>query len=145
MAYATVQDLDGPLDYVPANAQILLDRASRQIDRAIQCAVYDVDDNGLPTLAAVATALKDATVEQVAYNLEVGNKTGIPHGLQSGVPSGGSAGEVSLSRGLSAGGATVDQPWLGDQPRQILQQAGLLGQEPQTSDFHSIWIWITAP
>ena len=146
MAYATAQDLSpGVLDYLPNNAQILLDRASRQIDQAIECAVYDVDANGLPTLALIVMALKQATCEQVAYNLEVGNKNGIPHGLQSGVPSGTSAGSVQLSRGLSAGGATVDQPWLGDQARWILRQAGLLGQEPQTSDFRSIWIWITAP
>jgi hypothetical protein len=145
MAYATVQDLGGVLSYTPANGQVLLDRASRDIDRAIQSAVYDVDDNGLPTLAAVITALKEATCEQVAYQLEIGNKDGIAHGLQSGVPSGTSAGSVQLSRGPSTGGATVDQPWLGDQARQILRAAGLLGQEPQTSDFRSIWIWITVP
>jgi hypothetical protein len=146
MAYATVQDLTDLLGYpAPANGQVLLDRASRDIDRAVQCAVYDTDDNGLPTLPLIVTALKQATLEQVAYQLEIGNTDGIAHGLQSGVPSGTSAGTVQLSRGPSTGGATVDQPWLGDQARQILQVAGLLGQEPQTSDFHSIWIWITAP
>jgi hypothetical protein len=145
VAYATTQDLSALLGYAPANGQVLLDRASRDIDRALQCAVYNVDDNGLPTDAANVTALKQATLEQVAYQLEIGNKDGINHGLQSGVPSGTSAAAVQLSRGPSTGGATVDQPWLGDQPRQILGAAGLLGQEPQTSDFHSIWIWITAP
>jgi hypothetical protein len=140
VAYATVGDLDGPLDYVPANAQVLLDRASRQIDRAIQCAIYDVDDDGLPTDAAVTTALKEATCEQVAYNLEVGNKSGIPHGLQSGVPSGSSAGEIALSRGPSAGGASADQPWLGDQAASILRTAGLLGPGPQVGDGGSAWI-----
>jgi hypothetical protein len=142
VAYATVEDLDGPLDYVPANAQVLLDRASRQIDRAIQCAVYDVDDDGLPTDAKVTTALKEATCEQVAYNLEVGNTSGIPHGLQSGVPSGSSAGEVSLSRGTSAGGASADQPWLGDQAASILRTAGLLGPGPQVGDGGSVWITV---
>lgn len=132
MAYATVQDLDGPLDYVPANAQVLLDRASRQIDRAIQSAVYAVNTDGYPTDAAVAEALKTATCEQVAFNLEVGNKNGIPHDLQSGVPSGTSAGEIGLSRGGSVGGATGDLPWLSDQAAQILRQAGLIGQAPQT-------------
>jgi hypothetical protein len=148
MAYATTQDLTNSnvLGYAaPANAQVLLARASRDVDRAIQSAVYDTDDNGLPTDAAIATALMEATCEQVAYQLEIGNTDGIAHGLQSGVPSGASAGGVDLSRGPSTGGATVDQPWLGDQPRQILRVAGLLGQEPQTSDFHSIWIWIQAP
>jgi hypothetical protein len=145
MAYATVEDLPGVLGYpAPANGQVLLDRASRDIDRAIQCAVYDVDDNGMPTKAAIVTALKEATLEQVAYQLEIGNADGIAHGLQSGVPSGSSAGLVELSRGPSTGGATVDQPWLADQARQILRVAGLLGQEPQTSDVNSTWIWITA-
>lgn len=147
MAYATTQDLAAVLGYaVLANGQVLLDRASRDIDRALKCAVYNVNaTTGLPTDAPVIKALKEATCEQVAYQLEIGNKDGINHGLQAGVPSGTSAGSVQLSRGPSTGGATVDQPWLGDQPRQILRQAGLLGQEPQTSDFHSIWIWITAP
>lgn len=145
MAYATVQDLtdSSVLGYdAPPNAQVLLDRASRDIDRAIQCAVYDVDDAGLPTLAAVTEALKEATCEQVAYQLEIGNTDGIAHGLQSGVPSGASAGGVELSRGPSTGGATVDQPWLGDQPRHILRVAGLLGQEPQVGDGGSVWITV---
>lgn len=146
MAYATVQDLTALLGYTaPANGQVLLDRASRDIDRAIQSAVYDVDDQGLPTVVAIATALKQATCEQVAYQLEIGNVDGIAHGLKSGVPSGTSAGLVELSRGPSTGGATVDQPWLAEQAQIILRQAGLLGQEPQMSDFHSVWIWIQAP
>jgi hypothetical protein len=132
MAYATVQDLDGVLDYMPGNAQVLLDRASRDIDRAIQSAVYAVDTDGMPTDSAIAQALKEATLEQVAYNLEAGNKTGIRHDLQSGVPSGTSAGDVSLSRGPSVGGATGDLPWLADQAEWILRQAGLRGQAPQT-------------
>jgi hypothetical protein len=140
-----VQDLtdSSVLGYdVPPNAQVLLDRASRDIDRAIQCAIYDVDDAGLPTLAAVTEALREATCEQVAYQLEIGNTDGIAHGLQSGVPSGASAGGVELSRGPSTGGATADQPWLGDQPRHILRTAGLLGPGPQVGDGGSVWIMV---
>jgi hypothetical protein len=74
----------------------------------------------------------EATIEQVAYQLEVGNTEGIRHGMQSGVPSGASAGGVELSRGQSAGGSTIDAPWLGDQAEWILRQAGLRGQPPQT-------------
>lgn len=123
MAYATVQDLAGLLGYeAPANGQTLLDRASRQIDRALESTTYDVDSSGNPTDAAVIAALKDATLEQVAYQLEVGNADGIPHGLQSGVPAGSSAGLVELSRGPSTGGATVDQPWLAEQASIILRQ-----------------------
>lgn len=144
MAYATVQDLidsDALGFEPPPNAQVLLDRASRDVDRAIQCAVYDTDTDGMPTDAKVTTALKEATCEQVAYQLEIGNTDGIAHGLQSGVPSGSSAGSVELSRGPSTGGATADQPWLGDQARQILRQAGLLRQ-PQVGDGGSS-VWIT--
>lgn len=144
-AYATVQDLgdpNGPVGYMPKNAQALLDRASRNIDRAIQCAVYDVDPaTGLPTDTALLEVLRQATLEQVAYQLEIGNKNGIAHGLQSGVPSGTSAGDVALSRGPSTGGATADQPWLGDQAAWILRQAGLLGQGPQTADCQ-VWIQV---
>lgn len=122
MAYATSTDLNGVLGYTPANAQVLLVRASRDIDRALESATYDVDTSGNPTDAVVTVALKDATCEQVAYNLEVGNANGIPHGLQSGVPSGTSAGAVELSRGPSTGGATVDQPWLAEQASIILRQ-----------------------
>ena len=139
MAYATEQDLTGVLDYVPANAQVLLDRASRDIDRAIQCAIYTTTGDGSPTDAAIAQALKAATLEQVAYNLEAGNKVGIRHDLQSGVPSGGSAGDVALSRGPSVGGATGDLPWLADQADWILRQAGLRGRSPQTYTWSRFW------
>lgn len=137
MAYATVQDLadSGVLGYTgqaPANAQVLLDRASRDIDRAINSAVYPVDADGRPTESTVTQALKEATLEQVAYQLEGGNTNGVRHGLQSGVPSSTSAGLVELSRGPSAGGSSIDAPWLGDQAKWILQSAGLLGQAPQT-------------
>jgi hypothetical protein len=137
MAYATVQDLvdSGVLGYAggpPANAQVLLDRASDDVDRAINSAVYPVDVDGLPTDAAVTVAVRRATLAQVAYQLEQGNANGIRHGLQSGVPSGASAGSVELSRGQSAGGSTADAPWLGDQAEWILRSAGLRGQAPQT-------------
>lgn len=132
MAYATVQDLRELLGYSAGNAQVLLDRASRDVARAIQSAVYPVNTDGTPTEAAVTAALKEATLEQVAYQLEIGNKAGIAHGLQSGVPSGTSAGEIAVSRGPSTGGASADQPWLSAQAAWILRSAGLLGQAPQT-------------
>ncbi|MCW2639526.1 MAG: hypothetical protein JWP76_1832 [Dactylosporangium sp.] len=132
MAYATVQDLTDELGFTPGNGQILLDRASRDVDRAINSAIYATDSTGQPTDPTITKALKEATLEQVAYQLEVGNTDGIRHGLQSGVPSGASAGGVSLSRGQSVGGATSDLPWLADQAEWILRQAGLRGQPPQT-------------
>lgn len=144
MAYATSTDLNDTLGYTPDNATVLLDRASRQIDRAIQCAVYDVDDNGDPTDATITAALLAATVEQVCYQLDIGNKTGISHGLQAGVPSSTSAGEVALSRGQSAGGSSADMPWLAEQAAWILREAGLIGQEPQVGDVSSAYVWVSA-
>lgn len=133
MAYATVGELTTALGYTaPGNGQQLLDRASRDVDRAIQCATYDTDSGGLPTDPVVLAALKTATLEQVAYNLEVGNANGIVHAMQSGVPSGESAGSISLSRSPSAGGSTDGLPWMGPQAAWELQQAGLLGQGPYT-------------
>jgi hypothetical protein len=133
--YATVEELtgvDGPLDYTPVNAQQLLDRASRDVRRATKCATYDVDGDDLPTDPVVLAAMKAATLEQVCFNLTAGNSEGIRHGLQSGVPSSTSAGEIDLSRGQSVGGATSGLSWLGDQPFEILQEAGLTGQAPYT-------------
>lgn len=134
MAYATVTDLEEWLGqgWARPNAQRLLDRASRDVDRAVQCATYATDGDDLPTDPVVLAALKNATLEQVAYQLEIGNTSGIAHPLQSGVPSGESAGSVSLSRGPSSGGASSEYPWLGEQAAWILKQAGLLGQAPYT-------------
>lgn len=132
MAYATVEQLidDDVLGYTPVNAQQLLDRASRDIDYALLCSVYDVDSSGNPTDPDVIEALREATLEQVVYNLEAGNTAGIRHGLQPGVPSGSSAGEVDLSRGTSAGGSTERLPRVGEQPWSILQAAGLVAEGP---------------
>jgi hypothetical protein len=126
MAYATVGQLEGLLTFMPGNASTLLDRASRDIDRALLCSVYNTSDT------VIVAALRDATLEQVAWQLESGNTSGIRHGDQSGVPSGGSAGGVSLSHtGRSVGAASAPE-WLGSQAWTILQGAGLTGNPPFT-------------
>lgn len=124
MAYATVEQLDSALGYTPTNASLLLDRASRQIDRLLRCAVYDPDDTD------IQAALRDATLEQVAYQLAIGNTEGIAHPLQSGVPSGSSAGAVDLSRGQSTGGNSTGAPLIGDQAYSILADAKIAFQGP---------------
>ncbi|TDB86276.1 hypothetical protein E1264_18450 [Actinomadura sp. KC216] len=126
MSYATVVELTAHLGYAPEGAQRLLDRASRDVDRALLCSVYDATDT------AVTDALKAATLEQVAYQLTIGNVDGIAHGMQPGVPTGSSAGAVDLSRGTSVGGASAGLPWLADQAFVELQRAGLTGQGPLT-------------
>jgi hypothetical protein len=118
MAYATVSDLGDP---PPGNAQQLLERASRAIDRALLTARYD------PTDPAVVAVLKAATVEQVWGILAGGDKTGL--GI-SGTPQNFTLGRLSVQRGpgLAAAPTTaglVDQAFL------VLQAAGLTGQAPQ--------------
>lgn len=124
MAYATAAELEAVIGYQPSNASLLLDRASRDIDRALLTATYDATDTDL------LEALKAATIEQVAWHLEIGNTDGLRHGMQSGVPSGTSAGSVDLSRGRSVGGSSEDLPLLGEQVWAILQTAQLTGQGP---------------
>jgi len=127
MAYATVEQLTDELGYAPNNAQKLLDRASRDIDRVLMCSNYNTADS------AVLTALQQATLEQVAWRLECGDVNGIRHDVQSGVASGPGAGSVTLSRtGNPIGAATSGTPFLGDQAWTVLQQAGLTGQAPYT-------------
>jgi len=129
MAYATVEQLADRLgSSAPPNASVLLDRASRDVDRVLMCSNYNTADS------AVLTALQEATLEQVAWRLECGDVNGIRHDVQSGVVSGGGgAGSVSVSRtGNPVGAATYGTPFLGDQAWTILQQAGLTGQAPYT-------------
>jgi hypothetical protein len=123
-AYATVEELEEYLGYVPDNATRLLDRASRDIDRLLLCAVYDASDDD------IVAALKAATMEQVAYQLVQGNTDGIRHGMQPGVPTGSSAGAVDLSRGQSVGGNTSGLPLIGEQAFAVLQAAQIRFQGP---------------
>lgn len=125
MAYATVGELTAWLDPdpVPANAAQLLDRASRDVDRALLSAVYDT------TLPANVAALRDATCEQVACNLNVGNRTGTGRANR----------QFAIGR-LSVGADAVLNPAdpaaprkfgpLWEQAYTILQLAGLTGQGP---------------
>ena len=78
--YATVANLNA---YLPvgqrvdtgnaaavAEAERLLARASRTVDRAVR-AQYPTDDNGAPTIAELTAALRDATCAQYEQWLEV--------------------------------------------------------------------------
>jgi hypothetical protein len=131
MAYATTAELAAFLAPTPApsNGQRLLDRASRDIDSALKCAVYDVDADGNPTAPAIVTAFRDATLEQVAWRLATGEDEGLTGGYSSV-----EIGSVKLARGT---GKTSTTPGavgrLGEQARQILDSAGLLNFEP--------WAW----
>lgn len=131
MAYATEAEYEDELGAgtAPANIDRLLTLASRDVDAALIAAVYDVED-GVATDAAVITALREATIEQVAYYLDSGDETG----------TGGSQtyadvqiGSVRLGRPQTggAGGGSAGRP-LAPHARTVLQLAGLTGQEPYT-------------
>ncbi|MFF5228446.1 hypothetical protein [Dactylosporangium sp. NPDC000521] len=123
MAYATVQELTNAMapKAPPANAQQLLDRASRDVDQALLCTVYDT------ALPANVAALKLATLEQVQAGLDNGDRTG------TGVTSGGGFTLGRLSVQAPAANATgaprkVGRLWA--PAWDVLQQAGLTGDGP---------------
>lgn len=129
MAYATIEQLTESLGHTPNNAQQLLDRASRDINRALVTAVYDTTD------ATIIAALQTATIEQVAWHLEAGNDKGIRHDQLSGIPSGGGSAGVSLSRSGTPprslyGEGAPHAPVIGEQVWATLQAAGLTAWGP---------------
>ncbi|WP_113699181.1 hypothetical protein [Nonomuraea lactucae] len=131
MAYATVNDLAPTyVTPAPANAALLLDRATRLVDQALLTAVYEVDEDGLPTDPEHIAALRDATCEQVAAWLEVGETGTGASAEYSDVQ----IGSVRLGRGsqTGAGGGGSAATRLAPQAWAILQQAGLTGHEPYT-------------
>ncbi|AYF30611.1 hypothetical protein CSH63_24835 [Micromonospora tulbaghiae] len=121
MAYATITQLNDKLGRTPSNAQQLLDRASRDVDRALLCAVYDPQD------PAVVTALREATLEQIAANLTHGNSTGLGGTRRGGF----SIGRLSVQAG-SSDDPPVKIGTLWEQAWTILQAAGLTGHQPQS-------------
>lgn len=132
MAYADVTELNNHLGFTPNNAQLLLDRASRDVDQALLTAVYDVDANGDPTVQEVIDALRLATLEQIAGNLEAGDKTGL--GAPA-VPSGFTLGRLSVQRGNGGANKAAQAHKVGrlwSPAWDVLQQAGLTGCEPWT-------------
>lgn len=122
-AYATVAELTAKLGSEPANAQDLLDRASRDVDVALLCKVYDA------TNVDVVAALKDATLEQVAQGLAQGDTAGLG-GAQ---PTSFTIGRLSAQRDTGHPGQPYKVGRLWVQAWQVLQVAGLTGSGPQTA------------
>lgn len=126
VAYATPEEYEAELGATgPANLARLLTLASRDVDAALLCAVYDTGDED------VQAALKEATIEQAAYHLDTGDTTGTG-GMA--VYSSVSIGSVNLARGSQTGGAgggSAARP-LAPQAAAVLQLAGLTGHEPRT-------------
>jgi hypothetical protein len=124
--YATTADYATHLRAAPpTGARRALAEASRDVDDMLLTAVYDVDDDGLPTDPAVAAALRDATVIQADYRRGLGD----PHGRDAGRIVAGQIGSVSVTRsgtpsGQGAPARFASKAW------QVLQQAGLVGYGP---------------
>lgn len=119
-AYASQADLADIINPLPDNADLLLIRAARLIDRALICSWYD------PTSAAVIAALKAATLEQIAGSRASGDTTGL--GILTTVSSF-TLGKLTVQQQAATSVAPttnglVDQAWL------ALQAAGLTGHGP---------------
>lgn len=115
VAYATTAQLDSFLaaGSLPAEASRLLERASELLDDVVTAA-FTVDAvTGLPTVAAVAAALRDAACAQVEFWLEVGEEHEVA----------GMAG-----RQVRVGSLSIDRlpPRLAPRARGFLQRQGLL-------------------
>ncbi|MBM0275325.1 hypothetical protein [Micromonospora tarensis] len=123
-SYATLLDLTDHLGSTPANAEKLLVRASRDVDRALLCTVYDAEDE------VVLEALRMATLEQVAANLDAGNSTGFGAVRRGGF----SLGRITVESApvTPPEGAPVRIGTLWEQAWMVLQAAGLTGHGPQS-------------
>lgn len=127
--YATPDELTVFLapEPVPAGAERLLVRASRDVDRALLCARYAVDDTGAPTDPKVADALKEATLEQAAYRIASGEEDGIA------APAGSAAiGSVNVTRTAPGAPGSGTVGVLGEQAHEVLLLAGLTGHAPRS-------------
>lgn len=121
-AYASQAELAAILYPLPDNADQLLVRAARVLDRALLCSYYD------PTDADVIAALKQAALEQIAGDLADGDSTGLGGVVQTATNF--SIGKISVQKAATSTtpvprtGGLVDQAWL------TLQAAGLTGGGP---------------
>lgn len=122
----TVPDPDNPGQTRPLTEKDLnarLRRASAQVESYIRTSRYQTDDDGYPTDATVADALRDATCAQANFWSETDDITG--GGAIAGPVK---IGSVSLG-GTAVGGAssrTVADTRRSDEAITILRTAGLI-------------------
>jgi hypothetical protein len=106
--YATTTDYANELEAAPpAGARRLLARASRRIDRALFTALYEVDDNGYATDAAVKQTIMRATCAQAEYMVTTGDTGGV--GYTARYPKV-QIGSLSVDRGAAAAAANAADP-----------------------------------
>jgi hypothetical protein len=111
------------LTEAPAGADRMLRAASLDVDRILLCAVYDVDQQGMPVDPDHVTAMQEATCAQAEYNRGRGD----PYGVGAGRITQATIGRISVQRAASTGTSAParDSP----QAVEILRQAGLTGGE----------------
>ncbi len=129
--YATTADYARWLQAAPpAGSRRALAEASREVEQMTTLAVYDVDDDQLPTDTAIAAALRDATCAQAEYAQTSGDANLVGAGTPSGITQVG-LGSLSYTKTASPGigGAAGNARW-STSAWQILQRAGLTGGAP---------------
>lgn len=109
----------------PVGAHRLLERATERVDEMVRCAVYDVDDAGMPTDPKVAAALAEATCATVQWWAETGDRTGTG---SSTALAGAQIGSVRLPSAAPA--ADGLPPGYAPEARRVLAAAGLTAAGP---------------
>lgn len=130
--YASTADLATWLRAAPpSGARRALAEASRLVDEMLLTACYDVDDDGMPTAAAVIAALLDATCAQADW----ARASGDTNLVGAGRPASFTLGKLAVQRqtlgGTGGAGVGPRGDW-SPQAWRLLQQAGLTGGGPQT-------------
>lgn len=124
-SYATVAEYADWLDVAEADAPEGAERALRMatydINQLLLASIYETED-GLPTDADLADALRDATCAQAEYAQSSGDRYGVGAARVTQA----SIGSISVTRSSGTAGGTGSGRY-SERAWQILQQAGLTG------------------
>lgn len=128
-AYATTADWAGWFGAPPDGVALSLRLAELDVKGKIRCALYDTDDDDLPTDTALLAALRNATVLQAKHRRDTGRASGASGG----------AGQFSLGK-VSVGprdaskilGGMPNDPLFSADAWQFLFDAGLTGWGPRS-------------
>lgn len=119
--YATSYDLATYLaDAPPLDSDRLLRDASAAVDDMLLCAVYPIDEDEMPTDPAVAAAMRDATCAVAKWRIASGYDETAGAEITS-------ASIAGVSLGFKAGSDGAARDGYGNEARQILREAGLIG------------------
>lgn len=127
--YATTGDYANTIPETPPtdiSLRRVLRVASARVDEMLHGAIYATDSvTLLPTEAAVAVALRDATCQQAAYAIDIGD----PYGLGTEQYQSVTIGAVTLGRSYGPGGGAIPSRYSTD-AMETLRAAGLTGATP---------------